>query len=115
LLLRAPNPSQHGHWHAALRASLDAGFTLGTRGVTMRRSIEDYRSLLVTAISALCTGNADREVIYDRAREALKAEFDKLDPPPSEIELLDERIKLNFAIHDFEWSIATEINYAQSS
>ena len=81
----------------------------------MRRSIEDYRSLLVSAISALGTGNADRQEIYDRARAALMAEFDKLDPPPSEIDLLDERIKLDFAIHDFEWSTATEMTYAKSA
>jgi hypothetical protein len=43
------------------------------------------------------------------------AEFDKLDPPPSEIDLLDERIKLDFAIHDFEWSTATEMTYAKSA
>jgi hypothetical protein len=84
-------------------------------GFTMRRSIEDYRSLLVSAISALGTGNADRQKIYDRARAALMAEFDKLDPPPSEIDLLDERIKLDFAIHDFEWSTATEMTYAKSA
>jgi hypothetical protein len=81
----------------------------------MRRSIEDYRSLLVNAISALGTGNADREEIYDRARSALDAEFDKLDPPPSEFERLDERIKLNFAFHDFEWSTAAELTYAKSA
>jgi hypothetical protein len=80
----------------------------------MRRSIEDYRSLLVSAISSLGTGNADRQEIYDRARAALKAEFDKLDPP-SEIEFLDERIKLDFAIHDFEWSTAAEMTYAKSA
>jgi hypothetical protein len=84
-------------------------------GFTMRRSIEDYRSLLVSAISALGTGNADRQEIYDRARAALMAEFDKLDPPPSEIDLLDERIKLDFAIHDFEWSTAAEMTYAKSA
>jgi hypothetical protein len=72
----------------------------------MRRSIEDYRSLLVNAISSLGTGNAGRQEIYDRARAALKVEFDKLDPPPSEFELLDERLKLDFAIHALEWSTA---------
>jgi hypothetical protein len=78
----------------------------------MHRSIEDYRSLLVNAISSLGTGNADRQEIYDRARAALKAEFDKLDPQPSEFEFLDERIKLNLAIHDLEWSTAAEKLYA---
>jgi hypothetical protein len=81
----------------------------------MRRSIEDYRSLLVSAISALGTGNADRQGIYDRARAALKAEFDKLDPSPLEAELVDERIKLDFAIHDLEWSTAAETTYAKSA
>jgi hypothetical protein len=32
------------------------------------------------------------------------AQFDKLDPPLSELAVLDERLKLNFAIHDFECS-----------
>jgi hypothetical protein len=82
----------------------------------MRRSINDYRSLLASAISSLGTSNAEaRQEIYDRARAALKAEFDKLSPAPSEIELLNERIKLNFAIHDLEWSTAAEISYAKSA
>jgi hypothetical protein len=42
-------------------------------------------------------------------------EFGKLDPPPSEFELLDERLKLDFAIHDFEWSTAAEMTYAKSA
>jgi hypothetical protein len=81
----------------------------------MRRSIQDYCSLLVSAISALGTGNADREEIYDRARAALEVEFGKLAPPPSEFELLDERLKLDFAIHDFEWSTAAKMTYAKSA
>ena len=36
---------------------------------------------------------------------ALKAEFGKLDPPPSDKEALQERLKLDYAIHDFEWSM----------
>jgi hypothetical protein len=46
---------------------------------------------------------------------SLLVEFDELDPPPSEIERLDERIKLDFAIHDLEWSTATEMTYAKSA
>jgi hypothetical protein len=108
LLLRAPNHSQHCHWCAPVNARLSASLNpKGTKGVVMmQRSIEDYRSLLVNAISSLGTGNAGRQEIYERARAALKAEFDKLDPPPSEFELLDERLKLDFAIHALEWSTA---------
>jgi hypothetical protein len=51
--------------------------------------------------------------LYERARAALMAEFDKLDPPPSEFDVLEERLKLNFAIHDFEWSNGAEIVYAK--
>jgi hypothetical protein len=73
----------------------------------MHRSIGEYHSLLSDAVSALGKDDAEaREALYERARAALKATFDKLDPPPSEFEVLDERLKLNFAIHDFEWSIA---------
>jgi hypothetical protein len=71
----------------------------------MHRSIRDYRTLVVNAVSALGKDDAEaREELYERARAALKDEFDKLDPPPSEFDVLEERIKLNFAIHDFEWS-----------
>jgi hypothetical protein len=48
-----------------------------------------------------------RQGIYDRARAALKAEFDKLIPPPSDAEFFEERQKLNAAIFDFEFSNAT--------
>ena len=73
----------------------------------MHRSIGDYHSLLANAVSALENDNAEaREELYERARAALKAEFEKLDPPPSELDVSDERLKLNFAIHDFEWSNA---------
>jgi hypothetical protein len=41
-----------------------------------------------------------------------KAEFDKLDPPPSEFDVLEERLKLNFAIHDLEWSTAVFAKFA---
>jgi hypothetical protein len=79
----------------------------------MHRSIGDYHSLLANAVSALENDDAEaREELYEQARAALKAEFDMLDPPPSELELSEERLKLNFAIHDFEWSTAAEIAYA---
>jgi hypothetical protein len=71
----------------------------------MHRSIGEYHCLLVNAISGLAKGDAEaREELYERARAAQKAEFDKLDPPPSEFDVLEERLKLNFAIHDLEWS-----------
>jgi hypothetical protein len=80
----------------------------------MRRSIEDYRSLLATAISDQEKRNAEaREELYDQARAALKADFDRLDPPPSEIDVLEERFKLNLAIHDFEFSTATGLSDAK--
>jgi hypothetical protein len=73
--------------------------------ITMRRSVGDYRSLLAGAVSTLANDSAEgREELYERARAELKAEFDKLDPPASELEILEERLKLNLAIHDFEWS-----------
>jgi hypothetical protein len=81
-------------------------------GVIMHRSIGDYRSLLANAVSALENGTAEaREELYERARAALEAAFDKLDPPPSELEV--ERFKLNFAILDFEWSTVAGIAYAK--
>jgi hypothetical protein len=81
--------------------------------ITMRRSIDDYHSLLAEAVSALARGDAEaREEMYERTRAALRAEFDKLDPP-SELEFQAERLKLNLAIHDFEysydWSAAAEV------
>jgi hypothetical protein len=80
----------------------------------MHRSIGDYHSLLANAVSALEKDTAEaREGLYERARAALKAEFDKLDPPPSEFDVIDERLKLNFAIHDFEWSTAAQFAYAK--
>jgi hypothetical protein len=72
--------------------------------ITMRRSIGDYHSLLADAVSALERGDAEaREEMYERTRAALRTEFDKLDPP-SELEFQAERLKLNLAIHDFEYS-----------
>jgi hypothetical protein len=77
----------------------------------MRRTISDYHSLLANAVSALEKRNAEaREELYEEARAALKAEFDRLDPPPSELDFLEERFKLNLAIHDFEFSTATGLN-----
>jgi hypothetical protein len=80
---------------------------------TMRRSIGDYHSLLAGAVSALERGNAEaREEMYERRRAALRAEFDRLDSP-SELEFEAERLKLNLAIHDFEysfdWSATAEV------
>jgi hypothetical protein len=70
----------------------------------MRRSIADYHSLLAKAVAALESVNAEaREEMYEQTRAALRAEFDKLDPP-SELEFQAERLKLNLAIHDFEYS-----------
>ena len=69
----------------------------------MPPSVDDYYSLLARAASVLENNTAEaRQELYDRARAALKAEFGKLDPPPSDKEALQERLKLDFAIHDFE-------------
>jgi hypothetical protein len=78
----------------------------------MRRSISDYHSSRA-AVSALERGNAEaREEMYERRQAALRAEFDRLDSP-SELEFQAERLKLNLAIHDFEysldWSTAAEV------
>jgi hypothetical protein len=82
----------------------------------MHRSIGDYYCLLANAVSALENASAEaREELYERARAALVAEFDKLDPPPSEFDVLEERLKLNFAIHDFEWSNGDEIAYVKAA
>jgi hypothetical protein len=74
----------------------------------MRPSVDDYRTLLVRAFAMLTSDSSEgRQEIYDRARAALKAEFDKLIPPPSDAEFFEERQKLNAAIFDFEFSNAT--------
>jgi hypothetical protein len=84
--------------------------------VIMHRSIADYHSLLANAVSALENDDAEaREELYERARAALRAEFDKLDPPPSELDVSEERLKLNFAIHDFEWLTAVEMACAKAA
>ena len=67
----------------------------------MPPSVDDYYSLLARAVPENGTAEA-RQELYDRARAALKAEFGKLDPPPLDQEALQERLKLDFAIHDFE-------------
>jgi hypothetical protein len=72
----------------------------------MPPSVDDYYSLLARAASVLENDSAEaRQEVYERARRALKTEFGKFDPPPSDTEALQERFKLGFAIHNFEWSI----------
>jgi hypothetical protein len=79
--------------------------------VGMRRTISDYHSILVNAISGLEKGSAEaREELYEQARAALIADFNRLDPAPSELDVLEERFELNLAIHDFEFSSATGLN-----
>jgi len=69
----------------------------------MPPSVDDYYSLLARAASVLENSTAEaRQELYDRARAALKAEFGKLDPPPLDQEALQERLKLDFAIHEYE-------------
>jgi hypothetical protein len=83
-------------------------------GVVMQRSIADYHSLLTQNVPQKYTAEA-REELYQRVRAALVTEFGKLDPPPSDGDVWQEQLKLDFAIHDFEWSIATEMTYAKSA
>ena len=72
----------------------------------MHPSVDDYHSLLARAVSALKDDTAEaRQKLYERARMALKAEFGKLDPPPPEEDVLQQGLKLDFAIHNFEWSM----------
>jgi hypothetical protein len=72
----------------------------------MPPSADDYHSLLARAASVLEKNTPEaRQELYDRARAALKAELGKLDPPPSDKEVLQEQFKLDYAIHDFEWSM----------
>jgi hypothetical protein len=70
----------------------------------MPPSIDDYYSLVARATSVVEKAEARQEV-YQQARTALKTEFEKLDPPRSDMEALQERLKLDFAIHEFEWSM----------
>jgi hypothetical protein len=82
----------------------------------MRHSVEDYHSLLIRAISALESDTAEtREGLYRRARKALEAMLEKLEPPPSYEDAFEERLNLDFAIHDLERSIATGMTYAKSA
>jgi hypothetical protein len=77
----------------------------------MRRSIGDYHSFLARAASRLDKDSAEaREELYGRARTTLKVEFEQRDPPPSDVEVFEERLKLNVAIHDFKWSAAVEVD-----
>jgi hypothetical protein len=79
----------------------------------MRRSSGVYHSLLANAVSALGNDEAEtREELYERARAALKAEFDKLDLRPSEFDFVEARLRLNFANHDLEWSTAVFAKFA---
>jgi hypothetical protein len=82
----------------------------------VRRTVSDYHSLLANAISAHEKCNSKvREELYKQARAALASDFGRLDPPPSELDVLEERFKLNLAIHDFEFSTATGLKFAKSS
>jgi hypothetical protein len=83
------------------------------RDFAMRPSVDDYHALLARAACVRSKDSAEaRKELYARARTALKVEFGKLDPPPSDVELLEEQLKLDFAIHDFEWSAANGIPHA---
>jgi hypothetical protein len=46
-----------------------------------------------------------RQELYERARTALKAEFGKRDPSGTDLEVLQESLKLDCAIYDFEYSM----------
>ena len=46
-----------------------------------------------------------RQKVYEQVRTALKTELGKLDPPPSDEKALQEQLKLDYAIHDYEWSM----------
>jgi hypothetical protein len=82
----------------------------------MRRSVDEYNVLIDRAISALEVDTYEaREELYNRVRTSLEAEFDKLDPPASDLEFIGERFKLNFAILDREWSTAIKTCYAKSA
>jgi hypothetical protein len=70
----------------------------------MLPSVDDYYSLVARAASVVENAEA-RQQVYEQARAALKTEFRKLDPPRSDTEALQERLKLDFAIHEFEWSM----------
>jgi hypothetical protein len=72
----------------------------------MPPSVDDYYSLLARAASVLQNDTAEaRKEVYEKVRTALKTELAKLDPPPSNEKALQEQLKLDYAIHDFEWSM----------
>ncbi len=70
----------------------------------MPPSVDDYFSLVARAASVVENAEA-RQGVYEQARTALKTEFKKFEPPRSDTEALQERLKLDFAIHEFEWSV----------
>jgi hypothetical protein len=71
-------------------------------------SVEDYHALLARVASVLTKdGSEGRQELYDRARAALKAEFEKLDAPRSDATFFEEQRKLDVAIFDFEFSTST--------
>jgi hypothetical protein len=77
----------------------------------MRPSVDDYHTLLVRAASVLRKDTSDaRQELYDRARMALKAEFGRLQPLPSDAELSEEQRKLDVAIFEFEFSAPLGLN-----
>jgi hypothetical protein len=82
-------------------------------GVTMRRTISDYNSILTQNVPQKYTAEARNE-LYERARIALLTEFGKLEPLTSDADVWHEQLKLDFAIHDFEWATASEAAYAKS-
>jgi hypothetical protein len=71
--------------------------------MVMPPSVDDYYSLVARAASVLENDTAEaRQEIYEQARTALKTEFGKLDPPRSDTEALQEQLKLDYAIHEYE-------------
>ena len=70
----------------------------------MPPSVDDYYSLLARAASVLQDDNAEARQ-DEQVRTALKTELGKLDLPPSNEKALQEQLKLDYAIHDFEWSM----------
>jgi hypothetical protein len=72
----------------------------------LQLTIDDYYSFLARATSVLKNDTAEaRHEVYERARTAFKTEFGKLDPPQSDTEALQERLMLDYVIHDLEWSM----------
>jgi hypothetical protein len=67
-------------------------------------TVDDYHCLLSRAVSTLKTGTAEaRQKLYERARTAFRAEFGNLSA--TNLEVLQEDLKLDYAIYDFEWSM----------